>query len=73
MGLGLHIESGAPVDPAMAVTFPVSPEGVEFVRRAAAGWADAAVKDGDETGPAHEAAGRTVAFYTSPPEAAPGT
>jgi uncharacterized protein YndB with AHSA1/START domain len=73
MGLGLHLESGAPVDPAMAVTFPVSPEGVEFVRRAAAGWADAAVKDGDETGPAHEAAGRTVAFYTTPPEAAPGT
>jgi uncharacterized protein YndB with AHSA1/START domain len=72
MGLGLHLESGAPVDPAMAVTFPVSPEGVAFVRRAAAGWADAAVKDGDETGPAHEAAARTVAFYTTPPEAAPG-
>ena len=72
MGLGLHLESGAAVDPAMAVTFPVSPEGVEFVRRAAAGWADAAVKDGDEAGPAHEAAARTAAFYTTPPEAAPG-
>jgi uncharacterized protein YndB with AHSA1/START domain len=67
MGLGLHIESGAPVDPATAVTFPASPEGGEFIRRAAAGWADAAVKDGDETGPAHEAAARTVAFYTVPP------
>ena len=72
MGLGLHLESGAPVDPAIAVTFPVSPEGVAFVRRAAAGWADAAVKDGEETGPAHEAAARTTAFYTTPPEAAPG-
>jgi len=26
-GLGLYIESGAPVDPATAVTFPASPEG----------------------------------------------
>jgi uncharacterized protein YndB with AHSA1/START domain len=72
MGLGLHIESGAPVDPAMAVTFPASPEGAEFIRRAAAGWADAAGKDGDDTGQARAAAGRTVAFYTPPPEAAPG-
>jgi uncharacterized protein YndB with AHSA1/START domain len=67
MGLGRHIESGAPLDPATAVTFPASPEGKEFIRLAAAGWADAAVADGDETGPAHEAAARTVAFYTTPP------
>jgi uncharacterized protein YndB with AHSA1/START domain len=67
MGLGLHIESGGPVDPAMAVTFPGSPDGVEFIRRAAVGWAEAAVKDGDESGPADEAAERTVAFYTAPP------
>ena len=72
MGLGLYIESGAPVDPATAVTFPASPDGAEFIRRAAAGWADAAVEDGDEPGPAHEAATRTAAFYTAPPEAAPG-
>jgi uncharacterized protein YndB with AHSA1/START domain len=69
MGLGLHIESGAPVDPATAVTFPASPEGAEFIRRAATGWADAAVKDGDEAGQAHAAAARTMAFYTPP---APG-
>ena len=68
MGLGLHIETGAPVDPATAVTFPASPDGAEFIRRAAAGWADAAVRDGDEPGPAHEAAERTVAFYTVPPD-----
>jgi uncharacterized protein YndB with AHSA1/START domain len=67
MGLGRYIESGAPVDPATAVTFPASPDGAEFIRRAAAGWADAAVKDGDEPGPAHEAAARTVTFYTVPP------
>jgi uncharacterized protein YndB with AHSA1/START domain len=73
MGLSLHLESGAPVDPAMAITFPTSPDGIAFVRQSAAGWADAAVRDGDEAGPAHEAAARTVAFYTIPPEAAPGT
>lgn len=72
IGLGLHIESGAPVDPAMAITFPASPEGADFIRRAAEGWADAAVRDGDETGQAHEAAARTVAFYTPPPGAAQG-
>lgn len=73
MGLGLHLESGAPVDPAVAAAFPVSPDGVEFVRRAATGWADAAVQDGDEAGPAQEAAARTVAMYTTPAEAAPGS
>src|SRR5262245_32116284 len=73
LGLGLHIESGGPVDPGEAVAFPVSPDGVEFVQGAAAGWADAAVGDGDEHDRAHEAAARTVAFYTTPPEDAPGS
>jgi hypothetical protein len=73
MGLGLHLQTGAQVDPATAVTFPASPEGAQFIRQAATGWADAAVADGDEPGPAHEAAARTVAFYTTPPEAAPGS
>lgn len=73
LGLGLHIESGAAVDRAMAVTLPASADGKELIRRSATGWADAAVKDGDETGAAHEAAARTVAFYTTPPEAAPGS
>ena len=73
MSLGLHLESGAPVDPSEAAAFPLSREGVEFVQQAASGWADAAVKDGDEAGPAHEAAARTVAFYTTAPEAEPGS
>jgi uncharacterized protein YndB with AHSA1/START domain len=72
LGLGMHLESGAAVDPELAVTFPVSPEGIEFVRTAAVGWAEAAVKDGDESDAAHEAAERTVTFYTVPPEEAPG-
>jgi uncharacterized protein YndB with AHSA1/START domain len=71
MGLGLHIESGEALDAAEGAAFPTTPDGVEFVRRAAAGWADAAVGDGDEHGPAHEAAARTVGFYTTAPEDAP--
>ena len=68
VGLGLHVESGAPVDPEIAASFTLTPDGLEFVRRAAAGWADAAVRDGDEADAANEAAARTVAFYTTPPE-----
>jgi uncharacterized protein YndB with AHSA1/START domain len=67
LGLDEHIDSGAQVDPATAVTFPASPEGAAFIRRAAQDWADAAVRDGTESGPAHAAAARTVAFYTGDP------
>ena len=73
IGLGQHIESGASVDQAEAAAFPTSPEGVELIRRAATDWADAAVRDGDEPGPAHEAAERTVGFYTAAPEEGPGS
>jgi uncharacterized protein YndB with AHSA1/START domain len=73
LGLGLHIESGASVDREWAATFTFSAEGVDFVRRAAAGWADAAVDDGDQPGGAHDAAARTVAFYTTAPEDDPGS
>lgn len=68
MGLGLHLSSGAPVDSAEALAFPVTPEGVAFVRTAALGWADAAVDDGDDPADANAAALRTVAFYTTVPE-----
>ncbi|WP_280242138.1 SRPBCC family protein [Nocardia abscessus] len=68
MGLGLHLSSGAPVDSAEALAFPVTPEGVAFVRKAALGWADAAVDDGDDPAEANAAALRTVDFYTTVPE-----
>jgi uncharacterized protein YndB with AHSA1/START domain len=69
MGLGLHIDSGAAVDPAQAVAFATSPEGVAFFREAADGWLEAQVADGDERSAAEAAAERSVAFYTTPPEA----
>jgi uncharacterized protein YndB with AHSA1/START domain len=72
IGLGLHLETGTPVDPAEALAFPTSPEGVDFVERAAVDWADAAVADGEDPGAAREAGERTVAFYTTVSEDAPG-
>jgi uncharacterized protein YndB with AHSA1/START domain len=73
IGLGVHLETGAPVDREEGAAFAATPEGVEFVQRAATDWADAAVTDGDERGPAREAAERTVAFYTTVPEDDPGS
>ncbi|MEU1996959.1 SRPBCC family protein [Nocardia gamkensis] len=67
MGLGLHLASGDPVDPAEGMAFPTTPEGVTFVRTAALDWAAAAVGDGDDPAAANAAALRTVDFYTVDP------
>src|SRR3546814_4763319 len=71
MGLGLHLEDSTPVDPAEFETFTFSPEGIALVEHSASGWAEAAIADGDEPGPAREAAARTVTFYTVMPEEDP--
>jgi uncharacterized protein YndB with AHSA1/START domain len=68
LGLGLHLDAGEPVDPAQAEAWSVSPQGIEFVRHAAHGWAEAAIADGDDPAAAREAAERTVASYTTLPE-----
>lgn len=68
VGLGLHVTSGEPVDPAEAAAFSTTPEGIEFVELAAGGWADAAITNGDDPDEARAAAARTVAFYTTVPE-----
>ena len=55
MGLGLHLQSGGPVDPGAAAAFPASLDGVKLLRLVGAGRAEAAVAHGDEPGAAHEA------------------
>jgi uncharacterized protein YndB with AHSA1/START domain len=70
-GLDQHIASGATVDPAEAAAWLVGPEGVEFAQLCSEGWAQAAIGDGDDPEQARAAAERTVAFYTTPPEATP--
>ena len=69
MGLGLHLDTGAAVDPAQAQAWPTTPPGVAFVTAAATGWTEAAVADGDDVDGAHEAAERTISFYTVAPDA----
>ncbi|MRH90053.1 polyketide cyclase [Nocardia sp. SYP-A9097] len=64
MALGLHVESGASVDPAVALPFPTSPPGIEFVRAAGNGWAEAAIADGDDPVTARTARDNTIEFYT---------
>ncbi len=66
-----HLAGGEAVDQAAAAAWPTTPEGTEFVRLAGEGWAEAAIDDGDEPAQARAAADRTIAFYTTPPEAAP--
>jgi uncharacterized protein YndB with AHSA1/START domain len=72
MGLGLHLDSGATLEPAEAEAWSTSQEGVQFATAAANGWADAAVADGDDPAAAREAAERTIAFYTVVPDGGEG-
>ena len=68
VGLGLHVDSGEPVDPQAFEAFTLGPGGTELVRHVATGWADAAIADGDDAHAARAASDRTVTFYTVPPE-----
>lgn len=61
LGLGLHVDSGEPVDPEVAMGLAFSPEGRAFIEHAATDWGRAAAAD--------EAAQRTFAFYTTDPSA----
>jgi uncharacterized protein YndB with AHSA1/START domain len=69
LGLGLHVDSGEPVDPMYRDNWAVTLDGIAFVRHAATRWADAAMADGDDAPAAGEAAENTVTFYTVPPDA----
>ncbi|WP_330181969.1 SRPBCC family protein [Nocardia sp. NBC_01503] len=68
MALGLHTESGAAVDPAVALPWPTTPAGIDFVRAAADGWSEAAIADGDDPVAARAARDNTIEFYTVEPE-----
>ena len=70
LGLGLHVETGEPVDREIAETLTFSTEGRDFVAESATGWADGAVTAGDERQAADDAAARTIAFYTTDPSEA---
>jgi uncharacterized protein YndB with AHSA1/START domain len=64
MGLGLHLATGEPNDPAQSAAWMGSPDGVEFVTRSSRGWADASIATGTDAADARAAEERTTAFYT---------
>jgi uncharacterized protein YndB with AHSA1/START domain len=69
MGLGLHLASGAAVDPAEVAAWSASDEGRLFMQRSGEAWRDAHVASGIESKDAAEAAAaRTIAAYTAAPE-----
>ena len=65
-GLGLHLATGAPNDPAEAAAWMASPDGVAFVTQSSRGWADASIAAGTDENEARAAQERTTAFYTGP-------
>ncbi|MCP2266663.1 SRPBCC family protein [Promicromonospora thailandica] len=71
LGLGLHLATGSDNDAREFEQWTLSPTGVEFVRLASTGWADAATASGDDAEQARAAGERTLAFYTVPPTAEP--
>jgi uncharacterized protein YndB with AHSA1/START domain len=66
LGLGMHVQTGEPVDPEVATGLNFMPEGQAFLRLAADGWRDAAVADGDDPEAATTAADTAYAAYTTP-------
>nr|WP_269329570.1 SRPBCC domain-containing protein [Kineosporia babensis] len=67
-GLGLYLETNAPMDPAAAALWGTTPEGKEFMRLCSESWAEAAIASGDEPEAARASAARVLAFYTTAPE-----
>lgn len=63
MGLGLHLSTGAAVDPREAAAWTASEEGKDFVRRSSDEWRRASVSAGTDEEAARNAASRTTAFY----------
>ena len=67
LGLAMHLESGAGIDPAEAAAWAASPEGVRFMTESNEAWRAAAVAAGEPAEAAAAAARRTLAAYTGAP------
>lgn len=64
LGLRRHLETGATLDPKQGAQWPTTEDGKQFVSRSSEGWCRASIAAGTPEPSAHEAAGRTTAFYT---------
>ncbi|GEM_PF-93020 len=67
LGLGLHLDTGEPVDPDDGAGYALTADGRAFVRTAALGWTAAAVAAGEDARAMQAAGDRTVTFYTVDP------
>jgi hypothetical protein len=64
MGLGLHFESRAALDPKEAERWATTPEGRAYVEAASNGWAQASIAAGTDAQKARDAASRVADFYS---------
>jgi len=64
MGLGVHFETNAAVDPAEGAAFATTPDGRAFVTGSSEGWAEAWIAAGADPDEAKAAAKRVESFYT---------
>lgn len=64
LGLGLHLETAEPLDPAEFEAWTVSAAGKEFIRLSSSGWGTAAIGAGEDPNIAVAAAEQTRAFFT---------
>lgn len=67
LGLQLHLTSGAEAPPE-AGEWPTTPDGVRFMTESGHAWAVADAAGGQDAAIAQAAAGRTIEFYTQPPD-----
>ncbi|WP_106400005.1 SRPBCC family protein [Actinocorallia populi] len=65
VGLTLHLSSGEAVDPAEAMAWSTSPEGLRFMTGSNQAWCEAAIAGGTPEAQARAAAERTIAAYTA--------
>ena len=69
IGLYLHLTGGGvTVDPAEALAWFASPDGLRFITAASTAWGEASAAAGTDPGAARAAAERTTAAYTAVPE-----
>lgn len=64
LGLMLHLQTGAPVDPEDAQAWPLTEQGKDFIAAASASWGEAAIEAGEDPEKARNAAEACRKFYT---------
>ena len=71
LGMALHLDTGAPVDPEAVMAWQMSADGVAFVVGSSDGWGAADAAGGTDPEEAKAKADRTTEAYTAFPEAHP--